>query len=193
MTRPPRDVQRAKVYAAEASVEWDRHDKRATKRFRTLGDAAEFVELVYRSEWFSTRAPHLVALSVVAGDRSSRRATCTTRVGKVPGTSVSRIRLPPWARNRQVVLHEMAHALVWKPEPPAHHGPEFCRAEIELLGEFVSPAAASALRVQFAIRGVRVGDAPKVVAPFVPDSSVLFGQLSLPGFGPVGQRAAHVG
>ena len=189
MARPPRDSQRAKVYAAETSVEWARHDRLILKRFRTIVDAELFAESVFRSPWFASRAPHLVQLTVVAGERSSKRATCTTKPGKVPGTSVSRIRLPPWARNRQVVLHELAHAMVWRPEPPAHHGPEFCRALIELVTEYASSSAAGALRVQFALRGVRVG---AVIAPIdaVAAPQIFHGQLSLPGLGPVGQRAA---
>ena len=191
MPRPPRDTQRAKVYAAEISVDWARHDRLIVKRFRSIADAEHFAEAVFRSEWFAARAPHLRQLTVVAGERASRRATCTTKPGTVAGTSVSRIRLPPWARNRQVILHEMAHAMAWRPVPPAHHGPEFCRALIELINEYVSHSAAGALRVQFALRGVRVGEAPHVSAVF-PAPEIVHGQLSLPGLGPVGQRAAVV-
>ena len=68
-----------------------------------------------------------------------------------PGTTLSRIWLPKWARNKVMVLHETAHAI-------AHgdgHGPLFARVYIELLAaegfgeidDLVASAGAAGVKV----------------------------------------------
>jgi len=60
------------------------------------------------------------------------RGTQTARGG------AKRISLPRWARNHGVVLHEIAHCLLFRmgERSDGGHGPYFMRTYIELLGKF---------------------------------------------------------
>jgi putative metallohydrolase (TIGR04338 family) len=188
VTRPPRDSQRSRVYAAETAMNWRGHGRLVSKKLRSLDDAAHFVTEVVTSDWFAARAPQVSLVRLVAGDPKSRRATCISRIGKVPGTTNSRIRLPPWARTRPVILHELSHAVVFSATPPSAHGPEFCRAELDLITAFLGSSVADALHEQFLLHRVRVGsaDTPARAIPL----PIALGQLVLPGLEPFGQRAA---
>lgn len=65
-----------------------------------------------------------------------------------------RIRLPIWARNRYVILHELAHALGAKDNDG--HGSQFKQRLLKLVAHFIGRAEADALHAAYRARNCRV-------------------------------------
>lgn len=71
--------------------------------------------------------------------------------------------LPPFAWNRLIVLHEVAHVFTWHRQY-APHGPEFCGVYLVLVGHFVGCECRAELRANLRERRVRVS-MPRVPEP----------------------------
>ena len=110
---PPRDGQRAALYA------WERSLREWPGAALSLGGCQELVRTVW--------GDHLRSEAPLVTDGRGRRRACYT----LPS---HQIRLPRWSRTTLVVLHETAHGILCKTEARiAHHGPEFARLYLNLL------------------------------------------------------------
>lgn len=164
MTR--RDIQRAKVYAAEEFVRtlFDRageHGNRAVEffgthltlppegRFASVDAVARYVDDVLGLPAVRRRWPDIAPLSV----RPRRGATAAHYERADDGAVIA---VPDqragWALRELVVLHELAHHLS-AVDPP--HGPDFTATLCELVDAVMGPEVAHVLRVVYAKEGVR--------------------------------------
>jgi len=71
------------------------------------------------------------------------------------------INLPKWAWNKHTIIHELAHAMVYRDKMPrgkgiAAHGPRFVKWELWLAAKFVSKEYAKQLQALYAKQGVKV-------------------------------------
>ena len=151
-----RDVQRARVYRAEA---------RAFKGADTLDDESDApslggianVELTldechYLAErackWAAKHDHYYPIVSVDITDGRGRRRGGATRGGKR-----GEIALPRFARRAWYVLHEVAHLI--DRGRGGTHGPSFTVAYVHLVDEFLGSECARRLSVEFDREGVR--------------------------------------
>ncbi len=150
----PADPQQATVYAAENSVPALYASVRAT----TKADVVGWLERIRGHARLRGRFPKAARdpFQVTAGRRGERHAT-----GAADG-----LRLPPWAlRRRGVVLHELAHLLVFRSDPRVvTHGPEFCAALLFLVGRYMGAQVRRDLAAAFRRRGVVVAAPARAAA-----------------------------
>jgi putative metallohydrolase (TIGR04338 family) len=151
---PPRDVQRARVYAAEDA--WAlRLDaaRRGAGRAQVAGSSVllpaetQFGTLEAAQAWCDHWVPAGVPPVRVRQRRGLQRAHW-----EEPGV----IALPfpprgaPWALRETVLLHELAHHVAFHRDGAADHGPSYVCRMLELVEQVLGPEAALALRVEFA-------------------------------------------
>jgi len=103
--------------------------------------------------WFRERWPNITKINLANG-AGSRRATGTLWYG-----NTARIKLPIFARNKWVMLHELAHVVT--PKNGAAHGREYCANYLLLVQHYLGRDVAKLLRHEFQ-RG-RVQYKPKIV------------------------------
>jgi|SRR5215212_4538479 len=144
-----RDSQRSRVYKAERAA-WENFD---TPEFRTVAQCQEYVnDVTYTRFWDErfTDGWYLdpeVRIEVSDGrGRRSAAAFCDE----------DRIALPKWARNRLVILHELAHILVNGNRSLASHGPEFVSMYLSLVREFEGEDEAQKLHEAFETHRVKI-------------------------------------
>lgn len=162
-----RDVQRAKVYAAEVFVRtlFDRAAQTATRgveffgaaltlppeaRFSAVAAVQRYVDDVLALPAVRGRWPGASALSV-----RPRRGTTAAHYEKLGAAGIIAVPDQPgadWALRELVVLHEIAHHLC-DTRPP--HGPQFVATFCELAELVMGPESGYVLRVVFAKEGVR--------------------------------------
>jgi putative metallohydrolase (TIGR04338 family) len=162
-----RDVQRAKVYAAEAFVRtlFDRAAEHGTRtidffgasltlppegRFGSLDGVARYVDEVLALPAVVRRWPGAGALAV-----RSRRGATAAHYENADGAGTIAVpdrRPADWAMRELVVLHEVAHHL--QPAEPAH-GPGFVATLCELAELVMGPEVGHVLRVVYAKEGVK--------------------------------------
>ncbi len=163
-----RDVQRAKVYAAEEFVRtmFDRADQRGDRvvdffgtrltlppegRFASVESIARYVDEVLAHHAVRQRWPACGPLEVRA-----RRGVSAAHYEYGGGKAGAVIAVPDrhttWALREWVVLHEIAHHLC-RADPP--HGPDFVATLCDLAGAVMGPEAAYVLRVVYSQQGVR--------------------------------------
>jgi len=121
-----RDFQRKKIYKAE----------NAAMRCCYPVDRLELDEcrqLVSRACKFLG----LTTSPLVTDGRGTKRASGT----------MSKINLPKWARNKWIVLHEVAHACTPRSYPA--HGREFASTYLKLVRRFIGKIEAQILRDAF--------------------------------------------
>lgn len=100
-----RDSQKSKLYRAERSLsQFTEHEE------MTLVEIEAYLNKLVRSAWFQRRWPNIQEARLF-GDGRGRRSACGWKHG---GTAY--MTLPRWARNKPVVLHELAHST------SRHHG-----------------------------------------------------------------------
>lgn len=133
-----RDNQRKRLYDAEFAVR--SFGTGAGRRLETVPEVQAYVNAILGSRWFKARWG---VRSIPVLDGRGRRSACAEG---------SRIKMPLWARNEMVTLHEVAHVLT--PGKYADHGPEFAGVLLALIRQFMGPEAAASLRESF--RGHRV-------------------------------------
>jgi putative metallohydrolase (TIGR04338 family) len=161
-----RDVQRAKVYAAEEFVRtlFDRaaeHGSHAVDFFGaqlTLPPEARFgsVDAVRRYVDQVLAVPAVVANWGPVATLTVRPRRGLTAAHYETSAGAGTIAVPDgssrWALRELVVLHEIAHHL--SPAEPAH-GPEFVATFCELAAGVMGPEVGHVLRVVYAKEGVR--------------------------------------
>jgi putative metallohydrolase (TIGR04338 family) len=166
-----RDVQRARVYAAEslACRVFDRAaeaDSRAVdlhcstivlpieRRFASIESMQTYADRVLALRWVCTEWP----------DRAARPVTVRARKGQTRAhyeQATATIAIPSyqhnraWAMRELVLLHELAHHLT--PGAVGPHGPEFAGTYLTLATELIGPEAGLLLRATMHESGVRVG------------------------------------
>lgn len=166
-----RDVQRAKVYAAESLVcrIYDRADAMGTRTVDLHGSTITLpVERRFASvESMQTYVDRVVALNWVRAawpERAVVPATVRMRNGQARAHyehATATIAIPPhqnnraWAMRELVLLHELAHHLT--PAHRAAHGAEFTDTHLTLVSELVGPEAGLLLRTTMHEAGVRIG------------------------------------
>ena len=144
MTMAARDTQRSKVYAAEwAAFPMGSHADMA------LDDVRALVEKISSSKRVQERYPH--HCPGVRDGRARRRACYEP--------DINAIRLPRTMRAKWIVLHEMAHCLVWwgaeHGEEPAWHGWEFTECYLWLLRVYMGRHVEQQLLAEMKARRVR--------------------------------------
>ncbi len=144
---PVRDSQRAKLYTAERVLHLP-HDRRGPdSTLREIAQCQAYVDRITQSAWYGRTFPHARRNILVAhgGGRSAARA-CGS----------GRIELPGWARQRAVILHELAHCVVEREcATVAWHGREFAAIYLKLVQHGMGRAAAAKLKTSYAQYGVK--------------------------------------
>lgn len=143
-----RDFQRQRVYNAES--EWRLGMKNQKKEFPILtldelhSKGKEILESRHISDYLEIR-----------DGRGHRRATAkTSRFGW------STLTFPCWSRTLPILVHEVAHVVANRTAGKrVGHGPEFCRAMLRLVRDYISPSEASLLQVYYMKHRVIVSEA----------------------------------
>ena len=133
----PRDSQRSKVYKAEVEAFPGIHEA----AWGTLDECEAFAERVKATDYWQSNDGWM---KVSFGDGRGRRRACYKGAFR-------RVCLPKWARNRWVIVHEMAHCLTHKThgmDVPAH-GSTFCTHYAHLARELFGTGAAALLVAKF--------------------------------------------
>lgn len=135
------DPQQTLVYAAEGlHSEWKLH------RFVCFGELRGFVREVQSSQWYRDRVGNQ-DIEVAKGNSAQVAAH----------GGLFYISIPPIHRRKMVVIHELAHAIYWRPGSKAEdHGPSFCAIYLAMVKEFMGSRAESELKALFKTKGVRV-------------------------------------
>lgn len=119
-----RDSQRSKLYKAERAV-WKEHGK----PLPTVPDIDRYLDALYASKRFAKAFPKAVWWKRPrVTDGRGRRAACAV------GTHT--LKIPVWARNSFVVIHELAHVITlvyYAGNFPASHGWQFAMVYLELI------------------------------------------------------------
>jgi putative metallohydrolase (TIGR04338 family) len=158
-TDSPRDVQRARVYAAEGN--WAlRLDaaRRGAGRAQVAGSSV----LLPAERHFGTLEAAQAYCDQHLPDgippvRVRRRKGQLQAHWEEPGV----IALPvpahgtPWALREAVLLHELAHHVAFHSHGSADHGRTYAGCMLELVEQVLGPEAALALRVDYAEAGVQ--------------------------------------
>ena len=119
-----RDTQRSAVYA------WERALPAWPGQALTLAQCAELVARVWHD--------HLDSPAPRVTDGRARRTACYVY-------DDHEIRLPRWSRTTMIVLHEVAHGVLWATQPTAAgHGPEYARLYLEMLARYADVDVATA-------------------------------------------------
>jgi hypothetical protein len=143
-----RDSQRSKLYTAESVL----NNYGGADTFCSIGDAQAWVDNITRRAWYRRRFPSATRVTVRAG----RKGTAATG-------GYGKIKLPPWAMNKAVALHELAHNAAG---PGAKHGWRFA-ATFRVLARFVfGKEAERALVESFRKHKVRYKQPRKVVRSY---------------------------
>lgn len=161
-----RDIQRAKVYAAEDFVRtlFDRADEHGSRsieffganltlppeaRFASVDSVQRYVDDVLALGSVRTRWPDAAPLTV-----RPRRGLSAAHYERDDGGAAIAVpeRRTTWALRELVVLHEIAHHLC-DADPP--HGAEFIATFCALAEAVMGPEVAHVLRVVYAKEGVR--------------------------------------
>lgn len=137
-----RDSQRSKLYAWERKALFpDEKDR----RFLSLAECEDLIVRAWRRYGIAWPPPKV-------GDGRRRTGACYSRAFHM-------VKLPRWARFPEVVLHEVAHAIVGHHarRDISSHGPEFLRVYIELVAIFLKKDAGE---MKKSARGARLKVAP---------------------------------
>lgn len=151
-----RDVQRAKVYRAEGQAFRGIICGRDVERFPDVAAIERFVVKVCSSKRIQERytRARLIAedparrLKIHDGGGSGRGAAEWQ-----PMRGRAWMRLPLMARNREYILHELAHVLAWESE--AWHDWRFCEAMLYLVLIVLGREDHDRLKASYKANGVR--------------------------------------
>lgn len=133
-----RDSQKSRLYAAEKDFKTGLDPK-----FRTVEQVEAYLCQIMSTRWWAARYPDVGYIQVKDG-RGARIAR-GSREGRF-------IKLPLWARNKHVILHEVAHVLT-----DDHHGPKYAQAYYDLLLRFCGPEDADHFLAGCIEHRVRIG------------------------------------
>ena len=139
----PRDMQRARLYKADDVL------LPLAKKLPKVRDVEKYVERVLARQSILRRYP-LTNRDVKVKDGGG------TRSALAYGSWA--ISIPLWARNEAIVLHELAHTIVyrhWSRSEAAAHGWQFASVYLVLTKAMMGAAAHDALRASFKAHKVR--------------------------------------
>lgn len=139
-----RDTQRQKHYDAEREALWS-----ISTPLPTVADVERYCRKTLARKRVIARWPQCGSM-VDVGDGRGRRKACAI------GTR--EIRIPLWARNDAVVLHELAHIIVnrqWRGQTLASHGWQFASVFLDLVWLCMGAEARDALKAAYKKHGVR--------------------------------------
>jgi hypothetical protein len=135
------DPQQAEVYAAEAA-----HPQWRRGRFLSMMDLTHFVGEVTSTAWYKAQFGEK-KITVSGGSPEQAH----------PHGGLFYISIPPISRRKMLVIHELVHAIHWRPGSRAEdHGPSFCALYLHLVALHMGGAESEDLRRLFKIKGVRV-------------------------------------
>lgn len=146
----PRDSQRKKVYRAES--EWTRLLRLGGQfeqlKMPDIPSIQVWVDNILRSYQWKTHFSKIGYYDEVkVKDGRGRRSAC----GRMYSIS-----LPVWARDRGVILHELAHSAMARKHPrAATHGPEFCKIFLMLVKRWLGDDAKRELKACMRTKGVK--------------------------------------
>lgn len=151
-TDRPRDVQRARVYAAEE--DWALRLDAARRGARKALVGGSTVTLPKELRFGTLDAAQAYADHHLAGLPPVR---LRERRGRLAAhwREPDEIALPvpsygePWALRESVLLHELAHHVTFHTHGASDHGPSYVATMLALVGEAMGPEAAFALRVDY--------------------------------------------
>ena len=144
-----RDTQRSKVYAAERAA----FENLPIEKFESVKDVERFLKYIWKlkrvqNEWFSS----VVGVNPprVGDGRGCRRALAC---------GAWEIKLPKWARQDWVAVHELAHIIHhrsgnWR-KTEAAHGWQFCAIYLKLVLYVLGREKHDALKAAFKAHKVR--------------------------------------
>jgi len=154
-----RDVQRARVYAAEDAwaLVLD-----AARRGAVRAEVAGSTVLLPAETHFGTLASAQRYADHYVGTLPPVRVRLRKGQMKAHWEPPGVIALPvpergqPWALRESVLLHELAHHVAFHRDSVADHGPAYTSRMLELVEQALGAEAALALRVEYGERGVVV-------------------------------------
>jgi putative metallohydrolase (TIGR04338 family) len=132
--------QAGKLYSAESISGLKQH--RGTL---TLKECQAFTNKVLARKYVKDKYGSIPKITILDG--RGRRSACATGFG-----SFRVIKLPLWARNEFVILHEVAHHLTQL----NGHRPEFASCLLDLVRHFLGKDSADALQGAYHLKGVKV-------------------------------------
>src|SRR5882762_10435706 len=167
ITMRERDTQRAGLYAADDVL------RKHAKPLPAVDDMQAFV----RKMWASKR---------VAASWPKAHARGVPKVFDGRGRSCAGgwdggITMPLWSRRSDVVIHEIAHCIVWRElgSDIAGHGWQFCAVYLRLVLIFMGRAIHDELKASFKAHKVRY-TAPRKRKPLSPEArAALIARLSV--------------
>lgn len=136
-----RDSQKSRLYAAEAKFKTG-----LDPQFKRVDQVEAYLAKIMSTTWWKNRFPDVDRIRVKDG-RGTRIARGHTEKRYVS--------LPMWARNRHVILHEVAHVVT--PDEFAPHGREYAQNYYDLLLRFCGPEDADAFLAGCIVHRVKVG------------------------------------
>lgn len=142
ITRTGREVdsQRQRLYDSESAVFGVRFNQTV---FTSVEECQSYADRITSSAWFRRRFGD-ISVTIKPG-RGCVRA--------LAHTSSRTIKLPKWARQKWVIIHELTHILA--PKPHGSHGRLFCAIYLDLLDHFLGSDKASALKAEMKKRNVK--------------------------------------
>lgn len=137
----PTDTQRTRLYEAERHV-----DGFFDVDFQSLDEVDRFIKTVMKRKYWTDRTLvrryKLLSSSVVYAE------------GGQLNYRLAQFNLPQWAWTKQIIAHEMAHAMCppepnFTKQPRAAHGREFAGTYLYLTGKICGAETKRQLRAQF--------------------------------------------
>lgn len=151
MAKRQRDNQRAKLYKAEREAFKGKFPCDELHDW-SVEDCQRYVDKIQKSKWWKKRCRFYPRI-IVGDGRGHRRAVAYhMTLSRNPG-----IALPLWSRKEWVILHELAHHLVYghHPNGSAAHGREFAKEFLALVRRWLGPEEAKALKAAFKANRVK--------------------------------------
>jgi putative metallohydrolase (TIGR04338 family) len=143
-----RDFQKSKVYVAET-------DAGLGQRILKVDEIQAWIDQITGTRWWRSRC-YIEKLRVFDG-RGTRKAYGGYFGLWHSGKRGWGISMPRWSRYQLYILHELAHILIDQVRDTTvpHHGREFCRHLLALVGRWMGRDHVRLLRAAFRARGVK--------------------------------------
>ncbi len=148
--RPPRDVQRRRLYLAETPL--------PTSPLPGLDACAAYADRVVGTLWWEARFPNR-GLGKVPRFRPGHGARQAFFATDERGMSIT---LPRRYRTKGVVLHELVHWALTDDADLPNHGRTFARLLLDATTEFLGNERAGTLLESYREHGVRVARPPRL-------------------------------
>lgn len=162
-----RDTQRARLYAADDVLH------KHAKPLPTVDCMQAFVRNMWKSKRLAESYP-----------KAHRRGVPTVYDGRGrtnAGGWDGGITMPKWSRRSDVVIHEIAHCIVWRElgSETAGHGWQFCSVYLRLVLLFMGREQHDELKASFKAHRVKF-TAPRKLKPLDPEQrAALIARLSV--------------